>query len=137
MDNCTLNSGAEINELCATHGTAIYSLPLHSPNQIQPLDLSAFGMTKWLMAQINRIEAVDIEAAHAAQVTNEFMPESSLLSIIEMFQSAGIVLWLGTEGKLYCRVWPERAQCLVVGFNLAERLVPTEDKGNDDERVLL
>jgi hypothetical protein len=46
MDNCTAHTGSEVEEAYAVSGVVAVPLPPHGLNQIQPLDLSTFRITK-------------------------------------------------------------------------------------------
>jgi hypothetical protein len=94
IDNCTAHTGAEIDELCGEYGIRVCPLPPHSSNQMQPLDLSTFGVTKRLIARVNRMETVNVQSSHIAQVVSAFMSASSPLNVVGTFLSAGIALSL-------------------------------------------
>jgi hypothetical protein len=56
MDNCTAHTEPEIGEVCAAHGVIICPLPPHSSNQIQPLEMWTFDITKRRIACVHRME---------------------------------------------------------------------------------
>jgi hypothetical protein len=136
MDNCSAHTGLDVEEVCEAHGVIICPLPPHSSNQIQPLDLSTFGITKRLIARINRMETVNIQSSHIGQVVSAFMSASSPSNVVGTFRSAGIVLFLGLDLKLYCHVSPEQARCLIMRFIPSEETAPTEDEVEEAEENL-
>jgi hypothetical protein len=96
-------------------------------NQIQPLDLSAFGMTKRLISRVNRMEAVNVQSLHIGQVVGSFMSAGSPPNIVGTFRIAGIRLAL-QDGTLVC----EDARR---GFTRMDTIIKEED-GERLEREL-
>jgi hypothetical protein len=47
--------------------------PTHSSNQVQPLDLSLFGVAKSLLALRNHMESVNIQTSHIINLMNAFL----------------------------------------------------------------
>jgi hypothetical protein len=88
-------------------------LPPHSSNQLQPLGVSTFGTTKRHLAKVNRMDSVNVQSQHIAQVVSSFMSAASPVNIVGTFRSAGIALILASDGSLRCQVCPERARCLL------------------------
>jgi hypothetical protein len=123
MDNCTAHTGDEIDELCELHGITVCPLPPHSSNQVQPLDLSTFGITKRLIAKVNRMETVNIQTSHIARVVSNFMSAASHLNNVGTFRSAGIARILGPNDILFCAVCPEHARCLFIPLDPIANLV--------------
>jgi hypothetical protein len=121
-------TGPEVDELWEVHGIIICPLPLHSSNQVQLLDLSTFGITKRSIAHINHMKTVSVQSSHIARVVSAFLSASSPLDIIRTFRSAGIMLCLVSDEKLFCRVSPEPARCLIAGFSPWEETTPSEDE---------
>jgi hypothetical protein len=136
IDNCTAHTGAEVDEWCEGHGIRVCPLPPHSSNQVQPLDLSTFGVTKRLIARVNRMENVNVQSAHIAQVVSAFMSASSPLNVVGTFLSAGIALSLGAGGRFFCRVARERARCLLAPFDPVSEPRPTEAETGGHEAEL-
>lgn len=134
LDNCTAHTGPEIAEACASQGIIMCPLPPHSSNQIQPLDLSTFGVTKRHIARANRMEAVNLQSRHIAEVVSSFMAAAAPMNVVATFASAGITLFLSPDGKVLCRVCPERARCLICPIEATEEPMPTEDEVAEIER---
>jgi hypothetical protein len=133
LDNCTAHMGPEVDELCAEHGVAFCPLPPHSSNQIQPLDLSTFGITKRHIARVNRMENVNIQSTHIAQVVSSFMSAASPLNVVGTFRRAGIRMRLDSDGRLVCIVSPEDARCLLEVIHPDREPVPTEEETEAEE----
>jgi hypothetical protein len=70
MDNCTAHTGLEVDELFDANGIISCFIPPHSSNQIQPLHLSTFRITKRLIGRINKMETVNIQSSHIGQVVS-------------------------------------------------------------------
>jgi hypothetical protein len=115
-DSCTLHIGPEVNKIWEAHGIVMCPLPPHSLNQVQPLDLSTFRIAKRWIIRINRIETVNIQSSHMAEVVSAFMPASSPLNAVGTFRSIGIMLWLAPDNRLCCGGSAERARCLTIAF---------------------
>jgi hypothetical protein len=52
------------------------------------------------------------------------------------FLSAEITLFLGTDGRPYCRACPDRTRCLIVRIDLSQEPEPTDDEVDEREREL-
>jgi hypothetical protein len=73
LDNCSAHNGPRFHELCGAHRVVPCYFPPHSSNQLQPLDLSLFGITKRLLSRVNRLDAVNIQTRHVASVVCAFL----------------------------------------------------------------
>jgi hypothetical protein len=49
-------------------------------------------------------------------------------NVVGTFLSAGITLFLGTYGMIYCLVGPDRARCLVFQIDPSQEPDPTDDE---------
>jgi hypothetical protein len=102
MDNCTAHTGPEVNEACTETGVLVCPSPPHSSDQIQPLDLPTFGVTKRAIARVGRMETVDVQSDHIAQVVGGFMSAASPSNVLGTFTRAGLVLTLDSDGRIFC-----------------------------------
>jgi hypothetical protein len=68
MGNWNAHTGPEIDEACTAHAVVVCSLPPHSSDQLQPLDLSTFEISKRHIAPIDRMATVNLHSSGAAQV---------------------------------------------------------------------
>jgi hypothetical protein len=112
MDNCTAHSSGAIDATYQAHGVTPLPLPPHSSNQLQALDLSIFGVTKRHIQRINRMENLNIQSKHIAQVVCSFMAAATPVNVVRTFRNAGIVLVVGNT-RLFCRVDPTQARYLL------------------------
>jgi hypothetical protein len=92
---------------------------------MQPLDLLAFGVTKRAIACVNPMETVNVQSDHIAQVVAGFMSAASPSNVVGTFARAGLVLALDSDGRLCCRVFPEKDKCLFNPIEAMAGLVPT------------
>lgn len=136
MDNCSCHMSDRISELCEREHVRRLYFPPHRSNQLQPLDLSLFGVTKRLLAQMNRLEAVNIQTRHIAQVVSAFMSAATPTNIVKTFSLSGMALIVDSEGILRCQVRPDRARRVVTGFMPPiPGCEPATDATSDDEEI--
>jgi hypothetical protein len=128
LDNCSPHTNDDFNTLCSEFGVIPVFLPPHSSNQTQVLDLSIFGLTKRLIAHINRVEDTNIQSDHIAKVVCSFMSAASPMNIIKSFRNAGISLAV-EHGTLLCKITPETARCLWD----REKVLRTEEQANEED----
>jgi hypothetical protein len=64
------------------------------------------------------------------------MSASSPVNVVGRFLSAGITLFLGTDGRLYCRVCPDRVTYLILRTDPSQEPEPTGDQMDGLEREL-
>jgi hypothetical protein len=82
------------------------------------------------------MENVNVQSGHIAQVVSFLMSVMSSINVIETFLSPGIILFLGTDRRLYCRVCPDRARYLIVRVDPSQEPEPTDDEVDELEREL-
>jgi hypothetical protein len=90
--NCTAHSSPAIEAVYAAHTILPLPLPPHSSNQLQTLDLSIFRITKRHILRMNKMENLNVQSKHIAQVVCSFMSAATPVNVIQMFRNAGIVL---------------------------------------------
>jgi hypothetical protein len=132
LDNCSAHRGALLDQLCMENRIVLCFLPPHSSNQLQPLDLSVFGITKRRLARVNRMEALNIQSDHIAQVVCAFMAAAIPINVVGSFKNAGIAL-LNDEGSLLCYVNPEAIRCLLHPLHPALPGMSTDEEDEPDE----
>jgi hypothetical protein len=74
------------------------------------LDLSIFGITKRLLVRINRLDSVNGQSRHIAQLVSAFMSAAPAVSIVETFRFSEIYL-ICDDDVLRCQVRPKKARC--------------------------
>jgi hypothetical protein len=102
----------KLAEISEAHQLLSLPLPPHSSNQVQALDLSIFGVGKRHLARVNRMEGLNAQSKHAAQVVYACISAAVPVNIVQSFRNAGIALVVA-EDKVFCRVEPTRARCLL------------------------
>jgi hypothetical protein len=85
INNYTSHTGFHIDAARAAQGIVLCPLPLHSSNQVQLLDVSPFGFTKWHIAVVNRTGLVNVQSTYIAQVIRSFMSAASPLNVVGTF----------------------------------------------------
>jgi hypothetical protein len=136
LDNCTAHHGELFQHLCSINNIEPIFLPPHSSNQLQPLDLCLFGVTKKLIQRVNQLETINLQSYHIVRIVNGFMSASVPLNIVESFANAGISLLLDPEDRqLYCHITPETARCLLHSEVEADPRENPEDDPNVEEFV--
>jgi hypothetical protein len=53
------------------------------------------------------MKKVNVQSVHIAQVVSSFMFAASPVTEVGAFLSAGITLFLGTDVRLYCHLYPD------------------------------
>jgi hypothetical protein len=127
MDNCSCHATAPFLEFCQSEHLIPLYFPPHSSNQLQPLDLLIFGVTKRLLLRVNRLDSVNVQSSHIAQVVCSFMSAATPLNILRTFSLSGICV-MCDEGILRCQVRMEGARRILVQFG---RPVPGCDEPTD------
>jgi hypothetical protein len=74
--------------------------PVTYTTQLQPLDLSLFGITKRLIARANKLDAVNIQTKHIASTVCAFLAAVVLLNIVKTFALSGICLVADARNSL-------------------------------------
>jgi hypothetical protein len=128
LDGCTAHAGAEFEQLCTDNKIICVFLPPHSSNQLQPLDLSLFGVTKKRLVQVNGLESHKVQTRHIHKVVNCFMEAATPSNIVGTFRRAGIAVVYENE-QLLCRVSPELASAVMesMEYEWEEEGEPEED----------
>jgi hypothetical protein len=131
LDNYTAHAIRKFKAACQEHGVIACYLPLQSSNQVQPLDLSVFGITKKFMAKANQMEVMNIRIVHVARFVNAFMAAKTATNIIKTFRNSCADFDLD-EHTIRCRICPEKGRCLI--GPMIERIPRPE--GNGDENLI-
>jgi hypothetical protein len=135
LDNCSSHATERFLQACNRERVIPYYFPPHSSNQLQPLDLSLFGICKRLLVRVNRLDSVNIQSRHIAQVVSTFMSAATPINIVKTFGLSGIALILD-DGILRCQVRPDMARRVLVPFEVP---VPgcgeVEGAISDDEEI--
>jgi hypothetical protein len=100
------------------------------------LDLSTFEVTKHTAARMNRMEAVNMQSDQIAQAAGGFMSAAFRSNVVGMFACAGFVLTLDSEGRLFCRVCPEKVKCCFNPIEVVSDPVPTDEEVEELEHKL-
>jgi hypothetical protein len=94
LDGYSAHDGDFFLDLCMEHNLVPCPIPPHSSNQVQPLDLCVFGVTKRLMTRLNRMNEANVHSVHGARLFSAFHSACSPVDVIASFRSAGIALHL-------------------------------------------
>jgi hypothetical protein len=113
LDQCSAHTGPRFQELCRTRQVIPCYFPPHSSNQLQPLDLCLFGITKRFIARANKLDAVNIQSKHIASVVCAFLAAAVPTNVVETFEISGICL-VADAGRLFCTIRPDRAKRLLL-----------------------
>jgi hypothetical protein len=135
LDNCSCHATQRFAEFCEREHVIPLYFPAHSSNQLQPLDLSIFGITKRLLARTNRLDSVNIQSAHIARVVCSFMSSANPLNIIHTFSLSGICL-VSDDDVLRCQIRMEKAHRILVPFgNVVPGCDERTDASSDEEEI--
>jgi hypothetical protein len=139
--------------ICEQNRIVPVFLPLHTSNQLQPLDLCIFGVTQKAI-RLHQVEDWKIQAQYICLILEEFVQAATPMNIVSAFRNAGIDRVLekmaGPVGELIwealCRVSPETCRCLLTNAFDTEEIVaaamneednsefePEEEANEDDE----
>jgi hypothetical protein len=136
IDNCTAHSGASFQTLCQDNNIVPILLPPHSSNQLQPLDVSTFGIAKGYISRVNKLEKVNIQTDHIVRILKGFYLAASPPNIVATFRNAGISVTLDSspddEPRCVVKVTPETARCVLESVE-PEMIIP--DESDSDETV--
>jgi hypothetical protein len=141
MDNCTAHEGEEFRQMCQESNIIAIFLPPHSSNQLQMLDLSIFGVTKRMIARVNKLEKVNVQTTHIHQILQGFYSAATPANIVASFRNAGVSLAIKAETReTICAITPQTARCLIHPMDLTEHRMETEEVAaerdpNQDEYI--
>jgi hypothetical protein len=85
LDNCPFHGIERFPALCGERNVFSLFRPQYSSNQLQPLDLSLFGLTKRLLIRFNHMDASNTQTQHTAQVVSAYLSAPGLFNVIEVF----------------------------------------------------
>jgi hypothetical protein len=131
LDNCSGRTSEDFRGLCAHNMIIPIFLPPHSSTHTQILDLSIFGLTKRIIARVNRIDTCNIQRFHIASVVCSFESAANPMKISQSFQNAGMSL-MTIDDRLFCTVTPETARCVLEREKLITA-VPTPEEEEEEE----
>jgi hypothetical protein len=146
LDNCTAHAGPTFQHLCQRHKVTPIFLPPHSSNQLQPLDVSVFGICKNDINRANKLSKKNVQTDHIVRILKGFHEATSGHNIVSTFRNAGISLVLDCDEnrnsqdppKCVCKVTPHTARCLLEPV-IATFTIPQEylDEEISDEDLIL
>jgi hypothetical protein len=93
-------------------------LPPHSSHLFQALDLSLFGITKRLLARLNKMEGLNVQSDQIGGMVCSFMSAATSANIVKTFLRAGISLVVD-DNDLLCRIDPEK----IIGMSAFKRCI--------------
>jgi hypothetical protein len=132
VDNCTAHRGQDFDVLCQAHNVLPIWLPPHSSNQLQPLDLCIFGVTKRFLCRANKLEKVNLQTGHIVNILESFMTAAIPRNIIAAFRNAGISLLMDADRTMRSHITPETTRC-VLGSALEQDLNALVSEGEMEE----
>jgi hypothetical protein len=109
LGNCSAHHGALFVTLRAEYHIRVVFSPPHSSNQLHPLDLCLFGVTKKLLRWVNNLNAVNVQTKHTAGVICAFPAVAVPLTILRTFEMSGIC-HVKDGAQLLCTIRPERVK---------------------------
>jgi hypothetical protein len=112
LDGCSVHDGDFFLDLCMEHNVVRHPIPAHSSNQVQPLDLCVFEVTKRLMTRLNRMGEANVQSVHVARLFSAFPSAWNPVSVIASFRNAGIAVHLD-DGIPMSHVDIEECRCLL------------------------
>jgi hypothetical protein len=116
FDGCGAHEGDFSLDLCMEHDIISFLIPLHSSNQVQPLDLCVFGVTKGLMARLNKSGEGTGQSVHIAKLVFAFHSTCRPVNMIASFRNAGIISPLEQTGIPVCYIDKKQCRCLLYLF---------------------
>jgi hypothetical protein len=135
LDGCSAHDGDFFLDLCMEHNVIRLPIPAHSSNEVQPLDLCIFGVTKRLMTRLNRIDETNVQSVHRARLFSAFHSACKPVNVNASFRSAGIALHRD-DGMLMCHGDIEEYRCLLGQadlFSTRAQVDVAEPSGEMDE----
>jgi hypothetical protein len=133
MDNCTAHAGDAFLEMCHVANVRLILLPPHSSNQLQMLDLCVFGVTKRLIARLNKLDKrFNVQTSHMVDILTGFHQAASPSTIVASFRNAGISLVMDSERVVRCQISPDTVRCLLDKSAL-EKLINLPEPSEEDD----
>lgn len=117
-DNCSCHCNNEILELLEGQNIRLVTLPPHSSDQLQPLDVGLFGNMKGAQSRVHVPEEMTMQSRQVIRILSGFYATFHPLAITSAFRRAGVSLkW--ESGRLFCAVTP--ATCSALRCDIPER----------------
>jgi hypothetical protein len=132
LDQCFAHQNDRFLPLCADNNVKVCYFPPHSSNQLQPLGLCLFGVTKRLLTRTNRLEAMNIQTKHIARVFCSFLAAAVPIMIVKTFMLTGICL-VKDGDHVHCTVRPDQARRLLVPPESCPPDIENSILGDSDE----
>jgi hypothetical protein len=112
LDQCPAHQSDRFFQLCPDNNIKVCYFPPHSSNQLQPLDLCLFAVTKRLLARTNHLETMNIQTKHIARVACSFLAAAVQITIAKTFMLTGICL-VKDGDHVFCTIRPDQARRLL------------------------
>jgi hypothetical protein len=132
LDNCTAHTTLKFGEICGQYRITPVFLPPPSSNQLQILDFSLFGVTKRLIAPVNRMEGLTVQTTHVCDIVNAFFAAYTPMNIVKTFRNAGILLLRDETHEIISQITPETTRCVIERGGLLEP-IEVLDEGEEEK----
>jgi hypothetical protein len=97
------------------HNIVPFPIPPHSSNQVQPLDLCVYGITKRLMTRLNELGEGNVQSLHIVRLVSAFHSADDPMNAIASFRNAWIARGPDQAGISVCHV--DMADCRIENSN--------------------
>ena len=104
-DNCSCHCHDAIRELLDVNNVRLVSLPPHSSDQLQPLDVGLFGNMKGAQTRVHVPDEMSMQSRQVIRIWSAFHATFHPLAITSAFRRAGVSTRL-ESGRLFCVVTP-------------------------------
>ena len=117
-DNCSCHCHDAIRELLEANNVRLVSLPPHSSDQLQPLDVGLFGNMKGAQTRVHVPDEMSMQSRQVIRIMSAFHATCHPQAITSAFRRAGVSTRL-ESGRLFCVVTP--GTCGALRCEIAER----------------
>lgn len=118
LDNCSCHCSPEILEQFDANNLRLVTLPPHSSDQLQPLDVGLFGNMKAAQSGVHVPEEMTAQSRQVIRILSGFYATFHQLAITSAFRRAGVSLRC-ESCHLFCIVTP--ATCRALRCEIPER----------------
>jgi hypothetical protein len=133
LDNCSAHDSQLFRDLCIEKNIHCLWLPPHSSHLLQMLDLCIFGVTKRVLARLNRGEHRYVQTDHLLKILDSFSEACAPGKIAASFRLGGVSLILDETDTLRCAVTPHKARRVLGLFEDPTLSFFSEHQEEEDE----
>jgi hypothetical protein len=98
FDGCGTPNGDFFFDVCMEYNIMPFPVPPHSSNQVEPLDLCVFSISKGSVTSFTELEERSFQSVHIVRFVSAIHSACNRMSVIDPVRNVGIALGLEQAG---------------------------------------